>query len=336
MTSSPPPNRLVWRVAEWLWRGAALRAAHAEDDAKRPLIVYEQRARIAAEVGQRTLEPGGAWLAGDASHLASALFVESIGWSLRLVAANRALPAEAARKPADAAELAELVAAEREALLAAAGSPDALSRVLDSVLERGFETRSLTREESARTASELGDVAHALLRSFATKRAAVEVITLQRATRLGALFLLLVAGLVGAAVLREKLERSADLSLGKPWRASSEYDVSCTSPAHECGNGKGYFFHTKEERNPWLEIDLGKPQRFSRVRVYNRRDCCAERVVPLVVEVSNDHRKWQEVARRQEQFEGDWTAKFSATSARYVRLRVDKRTMLHLHDVRVF
>ena len=73
----------------------------------------------------------------------------------------------------------------------------------------------------------------------------------------------------------------------------------------------------------------------SRVRVLNRDDCCAERAIPLVVEVSLDRHGWHEVARRKDQFE-DWTAKFSPVSARYVRLRVPRRSILHLKSVRIF
>jgi hypothetical protein len=56
--------------------------------------------------------------------------------------------------------------------------------------------------------------------------------------------------------------------------------------------------------------------------------------VPLVVEVSNDRKKYREVARRTEVFD-TWTPKFAPQRMRYVRLRVARRSMLHLDRVEV-
>jgi hypothetical protein len=98
----------------------------------------------------------------------------------------------------------------------------------------------------------------------------------------------------------------------------------------ECGGARSaMFFHTTEEDKPWVEIDLGAPQKFSRVEVVNREDCCPERAVPLVIEVSDDQKNWRDVARRTEVFR-EWETTFNQVSARYVRARVDRRSVLHL------
>jgi hypothetical protein len=96
-----------------------------------------------------------------------------------------------------------------------------------------------------------------------------------------------------------------------------------------CGNA---FFHTQEEDSPWIEYDLGQPTVLHRVEVANRSDCCGERTLPLVVELSQDQSNWQEVARITEPF-NVWKGSLDKPTARYVRLRVARRSTLHLARV---
>src|SRR5690606_38479561 len=108
---------------------------------------------------------------------------------------------------------------------------------------------------------------------------------------------------------------------GKPWTTSSAFAaVSCRSPAQKCPESPSFFFHTNDEDQPWVELDLGTAQRFSSVKVKNREDCCSERAVPLVVEVSSDGKQWKQLARKNEVFT-TWTAEFSPVEGRWVRLR---------------
>jgi hypothetical protein len=128
---------------------------------------------------------------------------------------------------------------------------------------------------------------------------------------------------------------SSDLAKGKPWRASSTL-VDCHPDRLDCGGARtGIFFHTREENDPWVEIDLGVPTRFGSVTVQNRSDAVPERAVPLVLEVGTDGKSWQELARRDDPFHR-WTAKFEPVEARYVRLRAPRVTMLHLDAVEVY
>ena len=94
------------------------------------------------------------------------------------------------------------------------------------------------------------------------------------------------------------------------------------------------FFHTNEDAQPWVEFDLLAPTAFSEVYVRNRTDSVPDRAVPLVIEVSDDETNWRAVARRDDTFR-TWTASFPTLTARYVRLRVDRRSYLHLEIVEV-
>ncbi len=57
----------------------------------------------------------------------------------------------------------------------------------------------------------------------------------------------------------------------------------------------GDFFSTKQERNPWGQVDLGANYALSEVRVTNRTDCCSERAGTLQVQLSTDGGSWQTV-----------------------------------------
>jgi len=127
---------------------------------------------------------------------------------------------------------------------------------------------------------------------------------------------------------------SSGLALGKKWKASSQMEIWPDSGKMTDDPGNRVFFHTKEEDSPWLEIDLETPTPVSSVEVVNRRDCCRDRGVPLVVELSTDGKTWKEVDRRTEPFM-EWKATFSTQEARYVRLRSARRTYLHLERVGV-
>jgi hypothetical protein len=125
-----------------------------------------------------------------------------------------------------------------------------------------------------------------------------------------------------------------DLAKGASFRVSST-QWECHPEKPECGGVKTpIFFHTNNEQNPWFEYDFGKPVSFSSLTIQNRSDCCGDRAVPLVVEVSNDDRSFKEIARREPQFDV-WNPSFSTQRARYLRLRVPRESILHLEAIKV-
>ncbi|MBK7865295.1 MAG: discoidin domain-containing protein [Archangiaceae bacterium] len=139
-------------------------------------------------------------------------------------------------------------------------------------------------------------------------------------------------GLAAVANARAALHR--DLARNAIWRTSSTFAV-CQPAEHNCASARtDIFFHTQEEDGPWIELDLKELRTFSEVRVANRTDCCAERARPLVVELSEDAKKWREVARHDQVF-SLWSAKFASQTARYVRLRIPRKTAFHLVSVQV-
>jgi hypothetical protein len=186
-------------------------------------------------------------------------------------------------------------------------------------------------------AAELRSFAEALVTEACADEAALQRLRAQRWRRLSLCLLLLAFGVFRLVLLlRDGIEQSTDLAAGKPWRASSEA-MRCDPQARRCGDylGMTIFFHTQNERSPWLEIDLGQLQKISRVRVRNRTDCCSALALPLVVELSQDDKSWRAVGRRENNFR-TWSARFEPSEARWVRVRVDGESTLHLERVSVY
>jgi hypothetical protein len=148
---------------------------------------------------------------------------------------------------------------------------------------------------------------------------------------------LMVFAVIVTALLLYRLSvfiRGPDYALGRRWTASSML-YPCYPERKECGGAvTTMFFCTVEEEHPWLEIDLGEPVWFSLVSVKNRIDCCQDRAVPMVIEVSMDRKHYVEVAQRDKIFDL-WDARFQGRTARYLRLTVTRRTFLHLEHVEV-
>jgi hypothetical protein len=143
-----------------------------------------------------------------------------------------------------------------------------------------------------------------------------------RALKRVGLAALAVGVVVGIAALVRGRPPPPGLLAGKAFTTSSKL-------GRDSGNAK-LLFHTDLQWRPWVEWDLGQPTRLHEVVVSNRSDCCDERALPLVVEVSDDRTRWTEVARRTEAFCRNLTIPFNETSARYLRLRVDRESFLHL------
>ncbi|MBC8132969.1 MAG: discoidin domain-containing protein [Deltaproteobacteria bacterium] len=128
-----------------------------------------------------------------------------------------------------------------------------------------------------------------------------------------------------------------DLAHGKPWTASSALGGFTTNGlvSDDSSPTKLAMFHTVDEQSPSITIDLGKVARIHKVRTLNRRDCCQERALPLAVEISTDQKTWRRVGYRRVVF-STWTVVFPRVRARYVRLRIDRPSALHLQSVSVY
>jgi len=123
-----------------------------------------------------------------------------------------------------------------------------------------------------------------------------------------------------------------------PWRrytfqTSSAYSGFKHAGQLGDGDGRSLLFHTEEEDDPWVDIDLHANRKIHSVVLKNRFDCCQFRGVPLVVEIG-EGTEWQTVAERDETFD-TWRADFPPVDARHVRIRSIGHTVLHLRGIEI-
>jgi hypothetical protein len=319
------------RIHAWLMPAEALARSHAQachlQQWVRPQLDAARTARRLARVALPPDEPSE-----SARHSIAALLLAEAVRRGTCALLDCASPGEAERALADLSptELAVRVGGSENARVIGAlfrrksppatkATPDPVARFVDPEGLRSAADR-LIRDGAQR----LG--AHRRL-----------LVALSFRWLLVALAVAAVTGAVLAASPIGREWRARNRLAHATWKASSaDADRPVEGKMPPSGDPT-FFMHTKLEDNPWIELEIpgGVARRISRVVVDNRSDCCYGRALPLVVEVSADHQSWTEVARRTKPFE-DWTARFVSTAARWIRLRVSRRSILHLRDVAAF
>jgi len=129
------------------------------------------------------------------------------------------------------------------------------------------------------------------------------------------------------------------LGLRKPWEKYAWSASSAWSGFPQSGTlgqhgAYGLLFHTEEEDNPWVVVDLGKTRTIREVLVKNRADMDTDRGLPLVLELGGQDHQFAAVESRATRFDV-WDVKFAPRPARYVRLLAQGRTVLHLREVQI-
>jgi len=319
------PGANAGGVIEWFWRGHALQVAKSAPKASSVRRERLRRARLATELADRTIDPAEPLRDGSAVPLAISLYREAAYWALLAKSDSAEETARNVRELFDSASYNHPGLAEAD-----------LAQVRTVLAEHTFvETAEQKPEVVCRQADLCQAFVHGLIQTELEADDKVTGVLVQRWLRVGLLALAFGVVLVALSAQVQRMLQGPDLAASKTWRTSSKA-FDCHPKDMECGGAhSAMFFHTNEENRPWLEIDLGKPTSFARVVVTNREDCCQERAVPLIVEVSDDQKTWREVAKRTETFRA-WDATFKATTARYLRLRVDQgRVAFHLVKVAV-
>lgn len=325
-----PAGGIVSRFREWLWRGDTLAELRA-GSARAPVRVRElhARARATFEIASRIdreVYPDPA-LAREVAR--AELLRQASYWALRTFADGneRVLPYETVWQ-----------LAPRDVLLQAAGTADELGLVREALVDRSFiDAAELGQDQKRERAARLARFTSQLLRLVEEPQRALDRALRQRIMRTGGLLTLLLGIVLGASMIIATVTAPPNLLVGKSYRLSSEW-AKCEPEKRRCGttNNTRIFFHTLENDNPWIEYDLKVETTFSRIFIKNRTDCCIERARPLVVEVSNDGTNWKEVARNSELMYRTWEAKFKPQKARFLRLRVARKSTLHLEEVKLF
>lgn len=328
------------RFVDWFWQGRAMAELRAEGRIGSPrALELLRRAWRSVELAERALTPVPRLLHGSADAEARELARQGLFWALAAEATLRreASHSGSAAPPVTGVALGDMWAEADPALFVSAAGSEAGAHLIEVSLRVGdfADFADLSSEEQARQARDLVAFVKSLILVLEAPRVKLDRVWTRRVLRVGGAFTLFVALVAGGLYLRSQREMDRDWAYGRPYKASSAYpNVGCKSPDQDCAESPFFFFHTQDEDHPWLEIDLGSKRRFSAVKVVNREDCCADRAAPLAFEVSLDHTKWREVARRNETF-NTWHQDFAPVTARWVRVIGLKKTSLHLHRVSV-
>lgn len=308
-------RRLRMTLGEWLLRPAALRAARADlPGADEPSERAFAQARLLREVIRRVAEPVEALPAGHRAALLLSLCRDLVFWTL---VAERKGETEL---PPTLEALWEQIPANR--LARAAGNTTDLEAVRQTLVDLTAPKAVAATDADVARARRFAESLYADLQA---PRHRVERLVAQRWIRLGAVAVAVLA----LVLVARAIVSGPNLAAGKPFRTSSSW-AGCVNDA----GCLAQLFHTDGQDNPWIEFDLGAPTRVRRIEVENRDDCCQDRAVPLVAELSNDRTTWKVVGRQEKDF-STWVAKFAPTTARYVRLRVPRSTTFHLHRVAI-
>ena len=309
-------------LLDWLFVRAEL--ARTREAAARFTVEqreYLRRAKLALELGELASAPGGSVRSGSTAPLSANLFRQSLYWALlaRRPEAGLASP-EAIWGTADTAALSCIAADEQEL----GRLTVAMRSTFVELAEASPDSQRATVDLLRRSAIRLATGTHRVLWQLEWSK-------LKRLIRVAALAP--IAGVPLVLGLKALLIKP-DLALGKPWHTST-IGIECHPEKSECGGTTtDIFFHTKLEQNPWFEYDFGAPLAFSSLTIRNRKECCDDRAVPLVVEASNDDKSFQEIARRSAAFV-TWQPSFPTQHSRYLRLRVPRESILHLAAVQV-
>jgi cytochrome c peroxidase len=144
--------------------------------------------------------------------------------------------------------------------------------------------------------------------------------------------------------------QTTNLAQGRPPRQSSTAYSGAASRAVD-GNTNGVYnqnsvTHTNNDTNAWWQVDLGSARTIETIQLFNRTDCCSNRLSNFYVFVSNSDMTGRSYTNlvRDEAVKKYWVSGpapasltlNAATSGRYVRVQLSGRNYLSLAEVQVW
>jgi F5/8 type C domain len=137
-----------------------------------------------------------------------------------------------------------------------------------------------------------------------------------------------------------KIFSPKNYALNRPATASSVHPAyGAPAPGANDGSKSGRFdFCSAEEELPWWMVDMQKPVNIGLIKVFGRGDCCYDQSVPLALEVSDDGTTFRQIADRTTSFSeaNPWVIRPDGVTARFIRLRTQRRSVLVLSEVEVY
>jgi hypothetical protein len=271
------PVTLVRKLRSSVWGSAAVTRLRATDVL--PSLSERQRADLRQALQVRRLAAEA--MASSDQQRAGAILPALIGilrngtfWAL---SAGTPDPA-----PADIVEAFDRLPTDR--LNELVPDADVRERLRSVLTVSGESWGRRPRPEQEQGLADLKTLSTALLMRLTQSAQRLRAIFVRRIILAFATLILVIAGVKGGLAVNLK----PSLTAGQPWRTSTTLEA-CRPHDHYCADAvTDILFHTLEEESPWVEYDLGSRKAFKRLVVKNRSDCCPDRAVPLVFEVSDD------------------------------------------------
>jgi hypothetical protein len=129
-----------------------------------------------------------------------------------------------------------------------------------------------------------------------------------------------------------------DLAYRKPVAATPAADDSRPEGAVDGEKNGKFGYHSQEDDSPHLVVDLERPTKIARVKIFGRGDCCYDQSVPLALEISEDGSNFRKIAERSAFFSElhPWEVTVAPLVARFVQLRALHHGVLVLGEVEVY
>jgi hypothetical protein len=144
---------------------------------------------------------------------------------------------------------------------------------------------------------------------------------------------------------------SSNVALGKTATQSSTFSAGTGAGNANDGNTDGNFTHgsvthTNLDANAWWQVDLGAPATINSVVVWNRTDCCGDRLSDYWVFISNTPFNATDTPAALQVRAGTWsnhqtsapnasTTIPASAAGRYVRIQLSGTNYLSLAEVQV-
>jgi len=146
---------------------------------------------------------------------------------------------------------------------------------------------------------------------------------------------------------------TTNLALNKPTVQKSTYGTGYASKAvdgNTNGNwGAGSVTHTQGETTPWWQVDLGSVKDLETIQIYNRLDCCKDRLSDYHVFIADEDMQWTSLTSIQNDNTGKYSKLYhsgqspdiktfdvSGITGRYVRIQLSgSGKALSLAEVKV-
>jgi hypothetical protein len=141
---------------------------------------------------------------------------------------------------------------------------------------------------------------------------------------------------IGAA---NQTPAGTNVALQRPATQSSTFNGRAASIAVDgvtLDTSEANVSHTNSDAQAWWQVDLGSVQAIGRVNVWNRVDCCSDRLTNFDVKLSTDGSNWTSTINVPGQAGSPTSIDFGGQNGRYVRVQLRGTGFLSLTEVQVF